>query len=207
MAAKSSSHSTPKALLTLRTFSRWGVIALSAAVLGVISPVTIASDRAIAEEENIDFVEQLLRERKCRECDLRYRNLEGVDLEGVNLKRANLYGANLQRTNLAGADLREANLGATDLRGANLAKADLRRTSFEGAKMNAVNLESADLRQANFYLTDLTGARLVEANLQGARWREIQAELAEFCGATMPDGTTFQRSCFDPRQDPDQLQY
>ena len=73
--------------------------------------------------------------------------------------------------------------------------------------MTASNLENANLQRANFYLTDLTGARLVGANLAGARWQKIKAESAEFCGATMPDGTTFQRSCFDPRQNPDQLDY
>ena len=71
---------------------------------------------------------------------------------------------------------------------------------------DAANLENADLRQANFYLTDLTGARLVGVNLRGARWSKVRAELANFCNATMPDGTTFRRSCFDPRQSPDQLQ-
>ena len=184
---------------------RLAAIALAALPL-LILPVGIG-DRAMAQEEEQDVVQRLQQENACAGCDLRYRNLAGANLEGANLEGANLYGANLQGASLAGADLREANLGATDLRGGDLSGAFMNRASFEGAMMVDSNLEGADLRRANFYLTDLTRARLVGANLEGARWREIKAEFAQFCGATMPDGTTFQRSCFDPRQNPDQLQY
>ena len=191
----------------LRRFQpqRFSAIALMTLALLLGGQGLAGGDRAIAEEDEIDYVDVLLEKKRCRDCDLRYRNLEGLDLEGVDLRRANLYGANLQRVNLAGADLRHANLGATDLRGADLSNTAMKRASLEGAQMNAVNLENADLRHANFYLTDLTDARLVRVNLRGARWQKVKADSADFCGATMPNGTLFRRPCFDPQQTPDEI--
>ena len=155
MAAPSSlpNCSTPLRHQFWRKFFRRGAIARVTSTFANLPGVAL-SDRSLAKAENRDPVEILLQKKQCRDCDLRYRNLEGANLEGVDLRRANLYGANLQRANLTGARLKQANLGSTDLRGADLSGAQMEEVSFEGAQMNAANLENADLRQANFYLTD-----------------------------------------------------
>ena len=68
----------------------------------------------------------------------------------------------------------------SDLSKCNFKNATLVSTSFESATLHKVNFNGADIAYANFSNADLTGAKL-----DGA----LNADLALFCGATMPDGT------------------
>lgn len=68
----------------------------------------------------------------------------------------------------------------SDLSNCNFKNATLVSTSFESAILHKANFNGADIAYANFSNADLTGAKLDKA---------LNADLALFCGATMPDGT------------------
>jgi uncharacterized protein YjbI with pentapeptide repeats len=96
---------------------------------------------------------------------LRTKECQGCDLSKAELSSADLAGANLKDAVLQGCDLTRANLaGAT----------------FEGAKMKRCDLSTAaNLNGANFKRADLTLANLTGSDTQSAN----------FCEATLPDGS------------------
>lgn len=108
-------------------------------------------------------LQQLLKTKKCVQCDLRHLDLAGAALAEADLERADLAGVSL-----AGADLRESNLKGVvlrdaDLRDARLQNADLYKADLAGADLTGANLQGATLDSAVMDGTrgaDLTGAVL-----------------------------------------------
>ena len=119
-----------------------------------------------------------------------------IELSGTNLSNANLSGANLSSANLS-----DANLRGTNLIGANLSYADLSGANLSGAYLDEADLSGADLSDANLsdadlFGTVLSGADLSYADLSGAEGvikEELEQQAGLLQGATMPDGTVFER--------------
>lgn len=109
------------------------LICLQALILGNANSALSAA--SVTAQENL---EQLIKTRSCRGCDLAELNLTRLDLSGVDLEGADLSLAKLNLTNLSGANLKNTKLkgaifGGTDLGGADLRGADLRGTSLDNA--------------------------------------------------------------------------
>ncbi len=88
-------------------------------------------------------LEQLIKTRSCRGCDLKDLNLNRLDLSGVDLEGANLSHAKLYLT-----DLSDANLKNTTLTGAIFGGADLGGADLRGAGLSGTSLDSAYLGEA-----------------------------------------------------------
>lgn len=148
--------------------------------------ITLAIPR-VSQAESLNDLNQLLRTKKCTQCDLSnaglvQANLMGADfveanLVGANLSQANLAGANLTGANLTGASLHGANLTGANLTGANLAGTDLRNAYVGNANLAKVNLDSA-------HLTGIKGLSETAATAeQFHRWGVREAELGNYNGA------------------------
>lgn len=93
----------------------------------------------VAQAENPEHVQKLIKSRSCPRCDL-----QGADLSAVNLKNANLEGANLSQANLNLADLSGANLANAVLTGASLAWTDLTSANLDNANLSQSRLEGGE---------------------------------------------------------------
>lgn len=139
-------------------------------------------------------LEQLLKTKKCKKCNLEGANLEGADLKdaffpGSNLKGANLKNADLRGVSLWDADLRSANLSGANLSighlYANLSGANLSGADLSGANLDGGNLKDANMEQAVLVRVNLREARLQGANLQRADLREATLSWAKMEGADL----------------------
>ena len=106
------------------------------AILLANTHVALAAASVKAQEN----LEQLIKTRTCRGCDLAELDLNKLDLSGVDLEGADLSHAKLYLTNLSGANLKNANLSGAVFGGADLGGADLR-----GAELQANSLDNAYL--------------------------------------------------------------
>lgn len=116
-------------------------------------------------------------------CDFRG---SGSLLRSLNLSKSNLGGAlfNANDTSVVPATGTVKVPGQiTDLSYVNFSGALLVSTGFSGVKFEGANFDGADICYADFTGADLRGA----LNLDKAK----NSSLARFCGATMPDGSTF----------------
>ncbi len=114
--------------------------------------ILLSSLPASDQRENPQLL-QLLKSKKCYDCDL-----SGLDLSGQSLAGADLEGANLTGCNLQGADLRYANLKAAQL---------------IQAKMQQAKLDGADLYKANLSFANLSGASTAGADFDHARLKSV----------------------------------
>lgn len=122
-----------KSLLTMASFA-----CLQALILGNAN--TALSSTKVTSEENL---EQLIKTRSCRGCDLSGLTLNRLDLSGVDLEGADLSLSKLHLTNLSGANLKNTKLKGTAFGGADLGGADLR-----GADLQDTSLDNAYLGEA-----------------------------------------------------------
>ncbi len=133
--------------------------------------------------QHVKALQQAIKNKEfinCAACD--FRGVGNV-FKGLNLKGAQLSGAMfsvVDAATLAKPALIEVPGQNCDLSGVDFFNATLVSTDFEKANLQKANFYGADIAYANFAGADLTGAKL-----DGA----INADLALFCGATMPDGT------------------
>jgi uncharacterized protein YjbI with pentapeptide repeats len=158
-------------------------------------------------------LEQLLRTKQCRGCDLRGaklngQNLAGADLTGADFTQANLQGANLSGTrcyyltggfggsvdnitttfkgaNLSQSDLSNALLFEGDFTDTNLNGANLSKAKLSGAKLSGAKLTQANLIEARFGSADLEGANLTSANLTKAEFGSAKLNRANFTQANL----------------------
>lgn len=123
-------------------------------------------------------LEQLIKSRGCRGCDLsgltlNKLDLSGVDLEGADLSHSKLYltnlsGANLQKTRLNGAVFGGADLGGADLRGA-----DLQTASLDNAYLGDTLIDSevkAALGEQADYPASVSGSEFADESTSGNWW-------------------------------------
>lgn len=103
---------------------------------------------SVTAQENL---EQLIKTRSCRGCDLAGLTLNSMDLAGVDLEGADLSYAKLYLTNLTGANLKNTKLNGAVFGGADLGEADLRGADLEGA-----SLDSAYLGETLFDAEEIT---------------------------------------------------
>ena len=154
-----------------------------------------------ADLRRIDLHEVELRKVDLSGTDLREAKLHGADLSFSKLSRARLHEADLSGADLNFADLRRAWLRGTDLHGAKLhgatlSEADLHGADLHGADLHGADLREADLRRADLHGADLRGADLREADLreaQGITTEELVSQANSLEGATLPDGTLYQK--------------
>jgi uncharacterized protein YjbI with pentapeptide repeats len=188
---------------------------------GEPSPAEIAKNQAIAAKANFAASDrgQLLKEKRCPNCNFSYQNFAKAELSGAIVSQSTFNGADFSKANmnlaifkdadLSGANFTKANLqnaafyGAkfmgTNLVGANLSNAKLVYAKLKGAWLRDANLSRADLKFADIQQVDLsrvnlTGADLSNADLSYANLRQailVGAKLdgAILTGATMPDGS------------------
>ena len=188
---------------------------------GELSPAEIAKNQAIAEKANFAASDrgQLLKEKRCPNCNFSYQNFAKAELSGAIVSQSTFNGADFSKANmnlaifkdadLSGANFTKANLqnaafyGAkfmgTNLIGANMSNAKLVYAKLKGAWLRDANLSRADLKFADIQQVDLsrvnlTGADLSNADLSYANLRQavlVGAKLdgAILTGATMPDGS------------------
>ena len=104
------------------------------------------------------YIDRLLDEDRCVDCDLAGVDLSGKNLDEVDLERANLQGANLEGIDLSEANLKGVNFSGANLKNADLREADLYLADFTGADLTGAKLEGALIDSADF--TDATGANL-----------------------------------------------
>ena len=97
-----------------------------------------------------DNLEQLIKTRSCRGCNLSGLSLNRLDLSGVDLEGADLSFAKLHLTNLSGANLKNTNLNGAAFGGADLGQADLRGADLQGTSLDNAYLGEAllDTNQA-----------------------------------------------------------
>jgi uncharacterized protein YjbI with pentapeptide repeats len=189
---------------------------------GEPSPAQIAKNQAIAEKANFAASDrgQLLKEKRCPNCNFSYQNFAKAELSGVIVSQSTFNGADFSKANmnlaifkdadLSGANFTKANLqnaafyGAkfmgTNLVGANLSNAKLVYAKLKGAWLRDANLSRADLKFAEIQQVDLTRANLTGAdlsnadlsytNLRSAILTGAKLDGAILTGATMPDGST-----------------
>jgi uncharacterized protein YjbI with pentapeptide repeats len=148
-------------------------------------------NRANIEPAIIDFQNADLRRIDLHEVELRK-----VDLSGADLREAKLSGADLSFAKLSRARLHEADLSGADLSFADLHRTWLRGTNLHGTNLHGANLSGADLHRANLsganlHRADLSGADLWEA--QGITTEELVSQANSLEGATLPDGTPYQK--------------
>lgn len=101
------------------------------------------SATSVTAKENL---EQLIKTRSCRGCDLTRLDLTRLDLSGVDLEGADLSLTKLSLTNMSGANLKNSKLtgavlGGTDLDGADLRGADLKETSLNNAYLGGARID------------------------------------------------------------------
>ncbi len=189
---------------------------------GEPSPAEIAKNQAIAAKANFAASDrgQLLKEKRCPNCNFSYQNFAKAELSGAIVSQSTFNGADFSRANmnlaifkdadLSGANFTKANLqnaafyGAkfmgTNLVGANLSNAKLVYAKLKGAWLRDANLSRADLKFAEIQQVDLTRANLTGAdlsnadlsytNLRSAILTDAKLEGTILTGATMPDGST-----------------
>lgn len=129
-------------------------------------PATSAMEKApqseLATNVEAQFIEKLLDENRCYECDLSGVDLSGKDLSGADLEGSDLSGAILNDVDLAGANLKQVNF-----RGAQMKKADLRRADLYKADLSNADLTDADFRGTLTDEADFTGALGYQPQLMG----------------------------------------
>jgi uncharacterized protein YjbI with pentapeptide repeats len=189
---------------------------------GEPSPAQIAKNQAIAEKANFAASDrgQLLKEKRCPNCNFSYQNFAKAELSGAIVSQSTFNGADFSKANMNLAIFKDA-----DLSGANFTKANLQNAAFYGAKFMGTNLIGANMSNAKLVYAKLKGAWLRDANLSHAdlKFAEIQQvdlarvnltgadlsnadlsytnlrsailtgaklEGAILTGATMPDGST-----------------
>jgi uncharacterized protein YjbI with pentapeptide repeats len=107
-----------------------------ALVILILLPLGLAS---VAQAENPEQVQKLLKTGRCPNCDL-----SGADLSAASLRRANLQGADLSNANLNLADLTRANLSQANLTGASLSFTDFTGAVLDNAQLKDATLEGGD---------------------------------------------------------------
>lgn len=140
---------------------------------GELSPAQVAKNQDIAQKANFAASDrgQLIKEKRCPNCNLSYQDFSKADLSGAIVPQSNLTGANFSGANLTLAIFRDA-----DLSGANFSKANLHQVAFYGAKLIGTNLAGANLSNAKLVYAKLKGAWLRDANLSNAdlKFAEVQ---------------------------------
>ena len=131
-------------------------------------------------------------------ADFGESDLSRADLSWADLSGAHLSGANLAEAILAGADLTVATLTGATLTGADLRWADLSWANLTGADLSKARLSGTDLRRTNLMKANLLGAEMTDAIIRtryssyaNENFGSEYAQVPNFAGAIMPDGTTF----------------
>jgi uncharacterized protein YjbI with pentapeptide repeats len=140
---------------------------------GELSPAQIAKNQAIAEKANFAASDrgQLLKEKRCPNCNFSYQNFAKAELSGAIVSQSTFNGADFSKANMNLAIFKDA-----DLSGANFTKANLQNAAFYGAKFMGTNLIGANMSNAKLVYAKLKGAWLRDANLSHAdlKFAEIQ---------------------------------
>jgi len=155
--------------------------------------VAIVGCSVPAHAQNTPLVQQLLKTRSCRKCNLRGANLSNLDLSHADLQGANLSHANLSQTNLSHANLAGANLYLANVQQANLAAANLSQANLASAKLAKANLQATNLSKANLSNTSLKAANLNNADLSRASVKDADLRQANLLNANL-QGTTLPHS-------------
>jgi uncharacterized protein YjbI with pentapeptide repeats len=101
--------------------------------LGLGDAIPAAAAASASARNNL---QQLLKTRSCKACDLAELDLTRLDLSGVDIQGADLSRAKLYLANLSGADMRNTKLNGAVFGGADLGKADLRGADLHGASLD-----------------------------------------------------------------------
>ncbi len=166
-------------------WAKWGIgaavlfgLGLSARLLifpddGEPSSAEIVKNQVIAAKANFAASDrgQLLKEKRCPNCNFSYQNFAKAELSGAIVSQSNFNGADFSKANMNLAIFKDA-----DLSGANFTKANLQNAAFYGAKFMGTNLVGANLSNAKLVYAKLKGAWLRDANLSRAdlKFAEIQ---------------------------------
>lgn len=129
----------------------------------IVNATSSLSAANVTPQENL---EQLIKTRSCRGCDLGGLNLNKMDLAGVDLEGADLSLSKLYLTNLSGANLKNTILKGTAFGGADLGGADLRGADVQGASLDSAYLGEALFDDQSF--TPPAGEPVIAATDQAA---------------------------------------
>jgi uncharacterized protein YjbI with pentapeptide repeats len=160
------------------------LLALSGAVIGNDTPTP---QYEFSGEEAVSC---LIRNGKCRDCDLSKQDLRAVMAE-VNKKYrrrcmfTDLSGSNLSGADLSGVDLSNATMYDTNLSGANLSGANLSNTLMEGVNLSGANLTKANMTYAGLAKANLTNANMSSAIMDGACLANADLSGANVSGANI----------------------
>lgn len=152
-------------------------------IIIMISMMQLCSTVVAYNKQHISILKNNLANGKVinvSRCDFRGA---GSLLKGIQCPGAQLSGATFAMSSQKAIVSGIINIPnqKTDLTGSNFSHSFCISTDFSDAILKNVNFTGADLSYANFNKADLTGAVLTNAQ---------NVELATFCGATMPDGSS-----------------
>jgi uncharacterized protein YjbI with pentapeptide repeats len=149
---------------------------------GELSPTQIVKNQAIAQKADFAASDrgQLMKEKRCPNCNLNYQNFVKAELSGAIVPQATLNGANFSQANLSLAIFRDA-----DLSGANFSKANLKQAALYGTKLIGTNLTGANLSSAKLVYAKLKGAWLRDANLSNADLKFAEVQQVDLTNANL----------------------
>ncbi len=149
---------------------------------GELSPAQIVKNQAIAQKADFAASDrgQLMKEKRCPNCNLNYQNFVKAELSGAIVPQATLNGANFSQANLSLAIFRDA-----DLSGANFSKANLNQAALYGTKLIGTNLTGANLSNAKLVYAKLKGAWLRDANLSNADLKFAEVQQVDLTNANL----------------------
>ncbi|WNZ23834.1 pentapeptide repeat-containing protein [Leptolyngbya sp. NK1-12] len=179
-------------VLNLMKLKHWTIITL---VVG-LGLLTVRQGPATMKRQFL--VNHLLSSKNCTGCDLKGADLAGLDLSGINLTAANLAGANLRGAKLNNTILTDANLAQADLRDADLGCATVNFNLKADQETAKVNLTVDPASQAAITQRDHILDFNFDADGQGATMSFnfggcANLEGANLAGATLPDGTAYDK--------------
>jgi uncharacterized protein YjbI with pentapeptide repeats len=157
---------------------------------------------ALAERENSNLNEAVMRLRLPKASRLRLSRLSSLHLEGSTLEDAQLQDAYLVGAQLRGVLLAETWLQGADLERTNLVDAHLLGAYLQGANLFGAQLQRADLVGAWMKNADLANAQLeyallLGAQLQGANLRNSSFDKNSGLNDIALDGASLDQVIFD----------
>ncbi len=110
--------------------------------------------------ERVRFVDNILKNTKMRECQLRSAVFKSCDLTGADLRRADLTGAIFDHCNLNGADLR-----GCDLSNARIVDCDLFAVNLDNSKLEQAVIDHCSMGAQSFHNSSCKGIKLFNSQV------------------------------------------
>ena len=158
---------------------------------------------------NPEHVQQLIKTKKCRKCDLSNAHVQGhhfenADVEGSDLSHTNASGtlwngSNLKNTKLYGTIFSSSILQDVDFSGAFALEAQfvnslLHRSKFLGTILHGANFTFGTLHHTNFTGAKFKDTHMLRADLYHAKLHKTSGSIitdhkTSFCHTKMHDGS------------------